>query len=308
MRKFPSRFFYRHGTLLLVAALIGCSGNRLNLDPASQQFYEYAALIMTGEEKAIFKTLKDVPSREQFIQEFWDKRDPDPDSPENEFRDEFFRRIEFANERFIEGGPGWNTDRGRIFIYLGAPDKTDEIMTHRDPNFRGPILYWMYYRYGFAVRFIDENNTGRYTIDYKYDAQGGLYGSLFDAIESAKFGLIYSEDDNQFAFLDFRLRYNEEAAAFEMEIPLEGLEFSEEDGKLIADFDFTFHINEEDRGKLEELKDSHTFSMTEDELLKMKQLELSFAYDLPPGKYSIDVIIFGKPGLGKARKIFEIKR
>ena len=68
------------------------------------------------------------------------------------------------------------------------------------------------------------------------------------------------------------------------------------------------NITEEERGKLTDLEESRTVSMTEEELLEMKQLQMSFAYDLPPGKYSIDVIIFGKPGLGKARKIFEIKR
>lgn len=293
---------------MLAVSLAGCSGNKLNLDPASQEFYDYASLIMTGEEKNVFKTLEDKASREAFIQEFWEKRDPDPDTPENEFREEFFRRIEYANDRFIEGGPGWKTDRGRIYIYLGAPDRTDEIRIHQDPNFRGPILYWMYDRYGFAVRFIDENETGRYTIDYKYDSQGGLYGNIFDAIDTAKFGMIYSDDENQFTFLDFRLSYNEEAAAFELEIPLQGLEFAEKDGRLVAEFEFSLYITEDEEGELPDLKESRTISVTEDELLEMKQLEISLAYDLPPGKYSVDVIIVGRPGLGKARKVFEINR
>ena len=291
----------------MTVVLGGCSSNKVKLDPVSKQFYEYANLVMTAEEKSIFKTLADVSSREQFIQEFWDKRDPDPDTPENEFRDEFFRRIDYANERFIEGGPGWNTDRGRIYIYLGMPDKIDEITFHQDPQFRGPVLYWQYYRYGFAVRFIDENHTGRYQIDYKYDAQGGLYGSLFDAIESAKFGLIYSNEENQFAFLDFSLKYNKETGQFDLEVPLEGLEFKEEDGKLVVEFDFTFHVSGDEGEILEELEDSRIIAKSEDELLEMMRLEFSFAYDLPPGKYSVDVIIVGRPGLGKARKIFEIK-
>jgi GWxTD domain-containing protein len=305
---FPGRFLVWPGLVLLALAFTACSGSKIELDPVSKEFYEYAGLIMTGEEREIFKSLPDKLSREEFIQEFWDKRDPDPDTPENEFREEFFRRIEYANDRFIEGGPGWKTDRGRIYIYLGPPDKTDEIRTHMNPNFRGPILYWMYYRYGFAVRFIDENETGRYIIDYKYDSQGGLYGSLFDAIESAKFGLIYGEDDNQFAFLEFTLEYNEDTGEFELVIPLKGLEFAAEGDKLTAEFDFSFNIVQKGGEKLPDLEDSRSVSITEDELLEMKRLELSFPYDLPPGKYSVDVVIVGRPGLGKARRIFEIKR
>ncbi len=307
-RGLQSRFLIWPGLLLLTIALVSCSSNRLNLDPASQQFYEYASLIMTKDEKKIFKTLEDVDSRGLFMQEFWDKRDPDPDTPENEFREEFFRRIEYANERFIEGGPGWNTDRGRIYLYLGPPDRRDEIRYHQDPRFRGPILYWMYDRYGFAVRFIDENETGRYTIDYKYDAQGGLYGSLFDAIESAKFGHIYGEGETQFSFLDYTLDYNSDTGEFDLGIPLEGLEFKEEKGKLVVEFDVTFQITNDEGEELEELKDTRVVTKTEDELLKMQNLNLSFAYDLPKGRYEIDVTIIGRPGLGKARKIFEIKR
>jgi GWxTD domain-containing protein len=302
------RLLFWLGLLVLAFAMVGCSSNKLNLDPASQQFYEVANLIMSKDEKAIFKTLEDVESRELFIQEFWDKRDPDPDTPENEFREEFFRRIEYANERFIEGGPGWNTDRGRIFIYLGAPDRRDEIRIHQDPRFRGPILYWMYDRYGFAVRFIDENETGRYIIDYKYDSQGGLYGSLFDAIESAKFGQIYGDAETQFSYLDYSLVYNEDTGEFELGIPLEGLEFKEEEGKLVVEFDVIFQIINDEEEELEELKDTRIVSKTENELLEMDNLILSFAYDLPKGKYEIDVTIIGRPGLGQARKIFEIKR
>ena len=67
------RLLFWPGLLLLAFAMVGCSSNKLNLDPASQQFYEVANLIMTKDEKAIFKTLEDVESRELFIQEFWDK-------------------------------------------------------------------------------------------------------------------------------------------------------------------------------------------------------------------------------------------
>ena len=59
------------------------------LDPESAKFYQSARLIMTKEETKIFKHLPDADSRKEFIADFWLKRDPDPDTPDNEFRTEF---------------------------------------------------------------------------------------------------------------------------------------------------------------------------------------------------------------------------
>src|SRR4029077_10150474 len=64
--------------------------------------------------------------REQFIESFWQRRDPTPDTVENEFKEEHYRRIAYANERFASGVPGWRTDRGRIYIIWGPPDELED--------------------------------------------------------------------------------------------------------------------------------------------------------------------------------------
>ncbi len=81
--------------------------------------------IITDEERAAFKKLSNNEERDQFIEQFWLRRDPTPDTPENEFRDEHYRRIAYANEHFAAGIPGWKTDRGRIYIVYGPPDEID---------------------------------------------------------------------------------------------------------------------------------------------------------------------------------------
>ena len=81
--------------------------------------------IITDEEKAAFKRLTTDDERYQFIEQFWLRRDPSPDTVENEFRDEHYRRIAYANERFASGKPGWKTDRGRIYITWGPPDQIE---------------------------------------------------------------------------------------------------------------------------------------------------------------------------------------
>ncbi len=83
------------------------------------------AYIITPEEKAAFKQLSNDEERDQFIEQFWLRRDPTPDTPENEYKEEHYRRIAYANEHFGAGIPGWKTDRGRIYIIWGPADQIE---------------------------------------------------------------------------------------------------------------------------------------------------------------------------------------
>ncbi len=81
--------------------------------------------IITDEELAAFKQLSNDEERDQFIEQFWLRRDPTPDTPENEYKEEHYRRIAYANEHYAAGIPGWRTDRGRIYIVYGPPDSVE---------------------------------------------------------------------------------------------------------------------------------------------------------------------------------------
>jgi GWxTD domain-containing protein len=81
--------------------------------------------IITAEERSAFLKLTNDTERENFIEQFWRRRDPTPDTEENEYKEEYYRRIAFANERFAAGLPGWKTDRGRMYIIHGAPDSIE---------------------------------------------------------------------------------------------------------------------------------------------------------------------------------------
>jgi GWxTD domain-containing protein len=78
--------------------------------------------IITDQELKAFKSLSNDEERDSFIEAFWQRRNPNPDSPENEFREEHYRRIAYANEHFAAGKPGWKTDRGHMYIAFGKPD------------------------------------------------------------------------------------------------------------------------------------------------------------------------------------------
>ena len=292
----------------LVLGVMSCSGRKIALDPESQNFYEYAYLIMTGVEKDIFRHLPDKEARAEFIKDFWAKRDPNSDTEENEYKEEFYRRIQYANERFKEGPPGWKTDRGRIYIYLGPPDKFDEIFTHNETTssgerVRGSIILWYYYRYGVGIMFADVKGNGQYTLD----PFSGFAGSLSEAIEMAKLGISYGEGRISQKYLNFDLKYDAQKKEIIIHFPVKGINFLEEGGLLKADFEFEFHINDKTGAWKDKFVESRSFAETEDKLLETKEIVFVFSYDLKPGKYYFDVIVRGDESIGKTRKIFDIK-
>jgi len=298
-----------HSCLVLFAfSLISCGGGpKLELDPASKDFYETARLIMTKQENRIFRHLPDKESREEFIQEFWIKRDPDRETDENEFREEFFRRIEYANEHFFEGPPGWKTDRGRMYIYFGSPDRMDGNPMSNQPGMRGWIL-WVYYRYGFAVYFFDRRGDGQYNIEpTPTELGGGLVGDFSYAIEKARLGYIPQQDSMSDKFMNFQLDYDKQNKEFIISVPTEALVFEEEENLLKLDLEFEFYIYQEESGVKDKFQHTENFETTEERILNQKDIVFTIPKDLEPGKYFVDVIITVKPDVGKVRKIFNIK-
>ncbi len=94
--------------------------------PYKKWLNEDVGYIISDEEKQAWKRLATDDERQQFIEQFWLRRDPTPDTEENEFKEEHYRRIAYANERYASGIPGWKTDRGRIYIMYGPPDEIDD--------------------------------------------------------------------------------------------------------------------------------------------------------------------------------------
>jgi len=93
--------------------------------PYKKWLDEDVVYIITPEERATFKQLSNDEERDNFIEAFWQRRDPTPDTEENEYKEEHYQRIAYANEHFAAGVPGWKTDRGRIYIMYGKPDEID---------------------------------------------------------------------------------------------------------------------------------------------------------------------------------------
>jgi GWxTD domain-containing protein len=144
--------------------------------------------IITDEERKTFNLLKTDDEREQFIEQFWLRRDPDPDTDVNEYREEYYQRIAYANEKYTSGIPGWKTDRGRIYIMFGKPDQVESHPSggsYDRPTWEGggststyPFEIW-WYRYiegvgsDIEIEFVDPTGSGEYRIarsPYEKDA------------------------------------------------------------------------------------------------------------------------------------------
>jgi GWxTD domain-containing protein len=146
-------------------------------------------LILTQSERDAWKKLATDDEREQFIKEFWDSRDPDPDTIENEFKEQFFERIAYANEHFASGKAGRLTDRGRIYIKFGKPDEIESHPaggSYERPSWEGggststyPFEKWFYRHLpnvgsGVEIEFVDPTGSGEYRIARNPDEKDAL--------------------------------------------------------------------------------------------------------------------------------------
>src|SRR5687767_8263419 len=147
------------------------------MTPYRKWLNEDVTYIITDEERGVFKRLQTDEEREQFIESFWMRRDPTPDSIENEYKEEHYRRIAYANERYASGIPGWKTDRGRIYITYGPADEIESHPsggTYERPIEEGggttstyPFEKWRYrWIEGIGtdviIEFVDPTMTGEY--------------------------------------------------------------------------------------------------------------------------------------------------
>lgn len=161
------RFFLLSGLAVLMCASVSAqqarrapqeSSARPNLEGVYAKWLgEDVTYVITPEEKRAFTMLKSGKEREQFIDAFWRRRDLDPDTPANEYRDEHYARIAHANQNFTTAkAAGWSTDRGRIYIMHGKPDDvsktpTGELWVYRNIQSLGSHI---------EIKFVLDASTG----------------------------------------------------------------------------------------------------------------------------------------------------
>jgi GWxTD domain-containing protein len=157
--------------------------------PWKKWMNEDVVYIITDEEKKAFKQLKTDDERQTFVENFWARRDPTPDTEENEYKEEHYRRIAYANDHYASGIPGWKTDRGMIYIKYGPPDEIDSHPSggsYERPIEEGggetstyPFEDWRY-RYiegvgtNVQIEFVDTTMSGEYHISLDPEEKDAL--------------------------------------------------------------------------------------------------------------------------------------
>jgi len=302
--------------IVLLAAAACTSGTKtgkeINMEPSEgsikdDPFFEKTRLIMTKPEIKIYKHLPDKQSKEQFIAEFWKKRDPDPSTEENENLEEFMERIQYANKWFFEGskGRGWDSQRGRILLQLGFPeerrwgqvadtDRFGALITSK----RVPMEIWTYIRYQMVLVFVDWNDSGKLYLRQ-------VPSNFGFALEKAKFSLDLRDQSNLKRAFRFDVSFSENQ--FEITIPTNKLSFEEKNNTMNVDFDIAVYVYKDNK-KTDEFIVPKSFSMDKEKLLQMKTIQFNVPYKVSEkGKYYFDVVIEEKSSGARYRDFTKYK-
>src|SRR4029079_16344474 len=176
------------------------------------------AYIITKDEKKACYALATDEERENFIENFWRRRDPNPDTEENEYREEYYERIAYANEHYASGIPGWKTDRGRIYITWGKPDSVESHPSggaYDRPSYEGggstttyPFETWFYRHLdgvgdGIEIEFVDTTGSGEYRLARDFNEKYITFGPPQSVDTNASY---LREQDMPFNVLDRNAR------------------------------------------------------------------------------------------------------
>lgn len=270
------------------------------LDPVSKEFYSKAQLIMTKQEKKEFKALKTPEERKKFIEEFWKKRDPDPSTTVNEYKQEFYRRVAVAARYFKEGGkPGWLTDRGRIYVLLGPPNKRDQY-----PMYQGTsknVEIWYYDDYRLKLMFVDEKGTGEYYLQEPPP-------TLLTMLERAKQEMLRGVRIMQKQKLTVKAELDRKQKKLFLYIPLTSLAYREVNGKLEANIVLYFSYNDPNTGKSGSFTKEMKIPVKKEDVEKgEKSVILPINVAPLSGEYVLEVKIEDKIAEEKVERKYKVK-
>lgn len=174
--------------------------------------------IISPEERNVFKALTTDDERENFVDQFWTRRNPDPREPGNSFKVEHYRRIAYANEHFASGIPGWKTDRGRIYVLYGEPDGKESHPSggsYQREFWEGggetsvyPFERWRYRHIDgvgddVEIEFVDKTLTGEYRMAMDSEEKDALLNVPNAGLtESEEMGLTKKDDRVNYGYMD----------------------------------------------------------------------------------------------------------
>jgi GWxTD domain-containing protein len=272
------------------------------LNPEHQEFYNYAQYLFTKNERKIFRNLTTNEARERFIENFWEIRDPTPYTGDNEFKLEMEQRYEYVSKYLKEGPiPGWKTDRGRIYLMLGAPSARQEDFLNR-----GAVIQWYYDEYNVYIRFNDYVGNGIFRMDLTRVSL-----ALLDVLDNKKYFIVNKEGNINLENLDIDLSYDSKTRELQVEVSTKNLnyeELSEGSSEMMAKIKVDLVVYQsnklDDFSKYSEVK---SVKVPKEKLLEKKAtISVRIPLELPKGKIKIDAIITDALGDAVFRKFISV--
>ncbi|MBM3284874.1 MAG: GWxTD domain-containing protein [Candidatus Aminicenantes bacterium] len=277
----------RWGLILFAALLLhSCAifPERANLAPEEKEFLSTVRYIISQQERKAFLALPSS-ERQAFIENFWKKRDPSPETEANEYREEYYRRIEEAKHLFTEGGTsGWLQDRGRVYVLLGPPEQREQYP--RGYTFYGlPMEIW---HYGFhQLIFVDSRWNGNFELQSQS-------ARMLAEINAAQMQLKPEMRKEEKVHFDFDLEIKKISAG-EMialiSVPYQNIWFSSEEGELKTVLEATLNVYDTAKKKVSTESRTCPISLSQDKLKSF--LGQDYVIEIPlvlePGEYQATV-------------------
>jgi GWxTD domain-containing protein len=283
---------------LVFLILNSCRFSRIekDLSPEHGDFLSKVRYIITKKERKLFLNLP-LFEKENFIKEFWKKRDPDPETEVNEFKERYFKRIEEANHLFKEGGtPGWLQDRGRIYILLGPPEGREQYPTGYTFDGR-PMEIWYYGFY--PIIFIDYSYIGDYEL-YLLSAQhvAQLLKASIDLKPEVKMeGLIFDFDLNLEKLPGSKINV-------QIKVPYKNIWLVERDDKLETILLLSLEVFSDSKKKVWDFNEEYSISLDQNEIMGTlgKNYVIPVDIELSQGKYRMKILLENKTDGKKVKK------
>jgi GWxTD domain-containing protein len=291
--------------VIVFGCQIGCSRYyqiEKKLPQIYRDFLSEVRYIITSVEKKSFLDLTGNESREQFIKEFWKKRDPDPDTDKNEYQETYYERIEEAARLFQgEGVKGWQTERGRAYVMLGPPE--NRRVFPQGYSFYGPAVEIWYYGM-FPIIFVDQHREGIYKLDYSNSA------AYIQYINNAEMQL-HPQSHQKMKNAQIKVRVSTETAGqavFDLDVPYAIISF-EKKGKLYqAAVNITVSIKNEAGEMIDKSEQSFPLSVSEKDLGNLKEyFPIHLSFELNPGKYQLEFEVKDHFGTKSMSKVIGVK-
>lgn len=309
---------YPHAALSCLALLLGlfslvAPAPAAKLDPDSEDFFHMARHFMTRDEEKAFRNLITPELREEFIEAFWEIRDPDPLTKENEFRTELEERFIFVNKYLRESNhPGWDTARGMVYMVLGPPSimnagSTPALSASPPGTVSGDgmltnTIVWPYEELDFLVFFVDRQGFGVYELDTRNTSP-----RLLELLKAGKTRIICNEKGTENRFLKFDAKIKSASDRLFITIPLKDLHFDiDAKGGYTARIHLAVNLYFPD-GTIITCKDDRRIAL-DLEMQKKRRLAIEWMIPLKRGKSQVDLLVLDQIGGLSNRQLLAVKK